>query len=115
MKTVTIGEGSYLVSDEIAHHVRSYHHLLSALGRETEIHIPVRTDAAEQGVVTLRLSRDTPRPVVTDYDGDLSEPDDPEGLADLVEQEALTVLHDMSELYDMFAIEWRQYTEQRRH
>ena len=115
MKTVIIGDGSYLVSDEIAHHVRSYHQLLSALRRETEIHIPVRTDAAQQGVVTLPLSRDTPRPIITDYNGDLAEADDPDGLADLIEQEALTMLHDMSELYDILAADWRQYTEQRSH
>lgn len=115
MKTVTIGDGSYLVSDKVAHHVQSYHHLLSALGRETEIHIPVRTDAAEQGVVTLPLSRDTPRPIVTDHNGDLAEPDDPDSLAGLIEQEALTMLHDMSEPYDILAADWRQYTEQRSH
>ena len=90
--------------------MQSYHHLLSALGRETEIHIPVRTHAAEQGVVTLPLSRDTPTPIVTDYNGDLADPD---GLADLVEQEALTMLHDMGELYEEIATDWRQSTEQR--
>jgi hypothetical protein len=114
MKTLTVGDDSYLVSDEIAHHLRSYHRLLAELGRDSEIRIPARTDAVEQTVVTLRLSRDTPRPIITDHDGDLAGPDDPDGLTDLLEQEALTMLHDMGELYEEIETDWRTYIEQRR-
>ena len=115
MKTFAVDAEGFLVSDEIAHLVQSYYRLLCALGRESEVVIPTRTSASEQNTVSLALSRDTPRPIVTDYNGNLAEPDDPDGLTDLLEQEALTMLHDTSELYEMFAADWRQSTEQRRH
>ena len=115
MKTLAVDAESFLVSDEIAHLVQSYHRLLSALGRESEVVVPTRAGASEQSTVSLALGQGTARPSVTDYNRDLAEPDDPDGLADLLEEEALSMLHDMSELYEEITADLQKYAEQRGH
>ena len=108
MRALTVGADTYLVSDEIAHHVTSYYQLLSALGRETEVTIPTA-----EGEVTLQLDRGTSFPFMTDRPGE-AEPDDPDDLTGLIESEALSMLHEMGELYETFSTDWQTYTRGRR-
>lgn len=63
--------------------------------------------------MTLTLSRDTPIPIVTDYNGELSDPEDPDDLTDLLELEALTVLSDMGTIYSLCSADWGKYMKVR--
>ena len=100
MKSVTIGADRYLVSDAIAHHLSSYSllALLPRPGLRGRVRGPALA-VPEQVIVTLTLSRDTPIPIVTDYNGELSDPEDPDDLTDLLELEAFTVLSDKGAIY----------------
>lgn len=114
MKTLALGDDTYLVSDEVAHHVEWYRRLLAVLNRQVDVTIPVRISATEQRTVVLTLSRDSADPIVTDYDGGLAEPDDPDRLTDMLEEEALTLLDEIGEIVEHHSMEWQRYTRERR-
>ena len=114
VKTLTVGDSEFIVSDAVAHHIPTYWHLLYSLGRTDHgVPFPAHTEAGLDQIVTVNLHRAMPAPRAADYVGPLGELTDPDDLTDVLENTALELLSDMGTLYSHASADWCSWLDER--